>query len=44
MDVLGRRVKINQTEKKKTVELTFDNDKALEEVLLLLCGDRFFKQ
>ena len=44
MDVLGRRVKINQTEKKKTVELTFDNDKDLEEVLLLLCGDRFFKQ
>lgn len=44
MDVLGRRVKINQTSKKKTVELTFDNDKDLEEVLLLLCGDRFFKQ
>lgn len=44
MDVLGRRVKINQTAKKKTVELTFDNDKDLEEVLLLLCGDRFFKQ
>ena len=44
MDVLGRRVKINQTSKKKTVELTFDDDKDLEEVLSLLCGDRFFKQ
>ena len=42
MDVLGRRVKINQTAKKKTVELTFDNDTDLEEVLCLLCGDRFF--
>ena len=42
MDVLGRRVKINQTAKKKTVELTFDNDADLEEVLCLLCGDRFF--
>ncbi len=44
MDRLGRRVKINQTNKKKTVELTFDNDSDLEEVLCLLCGDNFFKQ
>lgn len=43
MDRLGRRVKINQTAKKKTVELTFDNDSDLEEVLCLLCGDNFFK-
>ena len=42
MDVLGRRVKINQTAKKKTVELTFDDDTDLEEVLCLLCGDKFF--
>ncbi len=44
MDKLGRRVKINQTAKKKTVELTFDSDSDLEEVLCLLCGDNFFKQ
>ncbi len=44
MDRLGRRVKINQTNKKKTVELTFDNDSDLEEVLCLLCGDNFFDQ
>ncbi len=44
MDRLGRRVKINQTNKKKTVELTFDNDSDLEEVLCLLCGDNFFNQ
>ncbi len=43
MDKLGRRVKINQTNKKKTVELTFDSDSDLEEVLCLLCGDNFFK-
>ena len=44
MDTLGRRVKINQTTKKKTVELTFDSDSDLEELLTLLCGDQFFKQ
>ena len=43
MDTLGRKVKINQTSKKKTVELTFDNDADLEELLCLLCGNNFFK-
>ena len=43
MDMLGRRVKINQTAKKKTVELTFDSDSDLEELLTLLCGTEFFK-
>lgn len=43
MDTLGRRVKINQTAKKKTVELTFDSDSDLEELLVLLCGQEFFK-
>lgn len=43
MDRLGRRVKINQTTKKKTVELTFDTDSDLEELLCLLCGNDFFK-
>lgn len=43
MDMLGRRVKINQTAKKKTVELTFDTDSDLEEILTLLCGKEFFK-
>ncbi len=42
MDTLGRRVKINQTSKKKTVELTFDSDSDLEELLTLLCGEGFF--
>ena len=44
MDKLGRRVKINQTAKKKTVELTFDNDSDLEELLTLICGTGLFNQ
>lgn len=43
MDRLGRKVKINQTTKKKTVELTFDSDSDLEELLVLLCGKNFFE-
>lgn len=42
MDRLGRRVKINQTTKKKTVELTFDSDSDLEELLTLICGSELF--
>jgi hypothetical protein len=42
MDTLGRRVKINQTSKKKTVELTFNSDSDLEELLELICGKGFF--
>ena len=42
-DMLGRRVKINQTSKKKTVELTFDNDSDLEELLTLICGSGLFE-
>ena len=44
MDKLGRRVKINQTTRKKTVELTFDTDSDLEELLCLICGDNFFAE
>ena len=44
MDRLGRRVKINQTTKKKTVELTFDSDSDLEELLTLICGAGLFNQ
>ncbi|MBQ8409032.1 MAG: ParB/RepB/Spo0J family partition protein [Clostridia bacterium] len=44
MDKLGRRVKINQTTKKKTLELTFDNDEDLEELLRLICGGEFFAE
>lgn len=44
MDKLGRRVKINQTTKKKTIELTFDGDDDLEELLKLICGGEIFTE
>ena len=40
--VLGRRVKITNTPRKKTVELTFENDDDFTYVLKKLCGDSFF--
>lgn len=43
METLGRRVKINST-KKKTVELTYDSDDDLAELLTLICGDKFFAE
>ena len=39
---LGRRVKITNTPRKKTVELTFENDDDFTYVLKKLCGDNFF--
>lgn len=43
MDKLGRKVRINQTTKKKTVELAFDSDADLEELLTLICGSGLFE-
>lgn len=40
--ILGRRVKITNTARKKTVELTFENDDDFSYVLRKLCGDDFF--
>lgn len=40
--ILGRRVKITNTPRKKTVELTFENDEDFSYVLKKLCGDNFF--
>ncbi|MBE6694327.1 MAG: ParB/RepB/Spo0J family partition protein [Ruminococcaceae bacterium] len=42
MKAMGRKVKINQTGKKKTVELSFEDDADLEELLTKLCGDEIF--
>lgn len=44
MEKLGRKAKINQTGKKKTLELTFDNDDDLEELLTLICGKDIFEE
>ncbi len=43
METLGRRVKINST-KKKTLELSYDSDDDLTELLTLVCGDKFFSE
>ncbi len=40
--VLGRRVKILKTNKKKVVELTYSDDDDLEELLRSICGSDFF--
>lgn len=39
---LGRKVKINETGRKKTVELTFEDDKDLENLLKTLVGQDIF--
>ena len=39
---LSRRVRITNTGKKKTVELTFENNEDLESLLKILCGQDFF--
>ena len=40
---LGRRVKIHETNRKKTVELTFENDEDLEILLKTLVGQDIFE-
>lgn len=40
--VLGRRVRITNTPKKRTVELSFENDDDFSYILKKLCGDDFF--
>lgn len=42
MQTLGRKVKINQSAKKKTLELTYHSDEDLEELLSLICGKDIF--
>ena len=39
---LSRRVRITNTGKKKTVELTFEDNEDLESLLKILCGSDFF--
>ena len=41
---LGRRVRITNTGKKKTIELTFEDNEDLETILKTLCGDDFFNE
>lgn len=42
MALLGRRVKIAHSKKKRVIELTYENDRDLEAILAKLCGDEIF--
>ncbi len=42
--ILGRRVKILKTNKKKVVELAYSDDDDLEELLKVICGSDFFAE
>ena len=44
LEKLGRKAKITNSSKKKVVELTYDNEEDLEELLKALCGDDFFEE
>ena len=43
-EVLGRKVKIIQTSRKKVVELTFDDNDDLETLLTAICGENIFAE
>jgi ParB family chromosome partitioning protein len=44
MRMLGRKVRIARVAKKKIVELSYEDDQDLEEIIKRLCGDDFFAE
>lgn len=44
LEKMGRKAKITNSPKKKVIELTYDSDEDLEELLKALCGDDFFTE
>lgn len=42
-EALGRKVKITKNEKKRSIELFYDDDEDMEALLTALCGKDFFK-
>ena len=44
MRTLGRKVRIARVAKKKVVELSYEDDQDLEEIIKRLCGDDFFTE
>ena len=44
LEKMGRKAKITNSTKKKVVELSYDSDEDLEELLKALCGDDFFQE
>ncbi len=43
-EALGRKVKITQNDKKRSIELYYDDDADMEALLLALCGPDFFNE
>ena len=43
-EALGRKVKITQNEKKRSIELFYDDNEDMEALLSLLCGTDFFNE
>ena len=41
-ETLGRKVKITQNDKKRSIELFYEDDRDMEALLMLLCGKDFF--
>lgn len=44
MHTLGRKVRIARVAKKKIVELSYEDDQDLEEIIKILCGSDFFNE
>ena len=44
MRTLGRKVRIARVAKKKIIELSYEDDQDLEEIIKRLCGDDFFAE
>ena len=41
---LGRRVKIEEKGRKKTITLSYEDNEDLDELLKLICGDDFLEE
>ena len=44
LEKMGRKAKITNSPKKKVIELTYDSDEDLEDLLRALCGNDFFAE
>ena len=44
LEKMGRKAKITNSSKKKVIELTYDSDEDLEDLLRALCGNDFFTE
>ena len=44
LEKMGRKAKITNSPKKKVIELTYDSDEDLEDLLRALCGNDFFTE